>query len=101
FGPHGHGSHHHTDGQPADDKDGAIHSRAEETDDLETWSELHEQVEGLPEDEREIVGLLYYEGLTQEDAAKVLGVSLATVKRLWRSVRLKLHKAVKGDEQEQ
>lgn len=101
FGPHGHGSHHHTDGQPADDKDGAIHSRAEEPDDLENWMELHVQVEGLPEDEREIVGLLYYEGLTQEEAAKLLEVSLATVKRLWRSARLKLHEAVKSDEKQQ
>jgi RNA polymerase sigma factor (sigma-70 family) len=48
-------------------------------------------VEQLPEDEREIISLLFYEALTQEDAAQLLGVNIRTVKRRWQSARLKLH----------
>ena len=40
-----------------------------------------ERVERLPDDEQEVVNLLFYESLTQEDAARVLGVSLRTVYR--------------------
>ena len=54
--------------------------------------ELHEHVERLPEQEREVFGLLFYEGLAQAEAARVLGVSVPTVKRLWRSARLRLHR---------
>jgi len=56
--------------------------------------EFHELVERLPEDEREVVGLLYYQGLTQEEAAEVLNVDRSTVKRRWRAARLKLGAAL-------
>ncbi|QEL17869.1 RNA polymerase sigma factor [Limnoglobus roseus] len=85
LGPHGQGANHHTDG-----KGGAMNDRAEQPEDLEGWSAFHAQVEGLPDEEREVVGLLYYEGLTQEEAAHVLGVGLRTVKRRWQSARLLL-----------
>ena len=87
LGPHGQGANHHTDGQPADEEGGSMHDRAEQPEDLQGWSEFHAQVEGLPEEEREVVGLLFYEGLTQEEAAHVLGVALRTVKRRWQSAR--------------
>lgn len=99
FGPCGSGTSHHTDGQPADEKGGIIHSRADEPDDVEMWSELHVQVSKLPEAEREVFNLRYYDGLTAEETAMVLGISLASAKRIWRSARLKLHEAVKRDEQ--
>ena len=87
LGPHGQGANHHTDGQPADEEGGSMHDRAEQPEDLQGWSEFHAQAEGLPEEEREVVGLLFYEGLTQEEAAHVLGVALRTVKRRWQSAR--------------
>jgi len=49
------------------------------------WSEFHEHVEKLPDDEREVMDLLWYQGLTQEEAAAVLKVSDRTVKRRWQS----------------
>lgn len=82
LGPHGQGTNHHTDGGG-----GAVSDRAEQPEDLEGWSAFHAQVERLPDEEREVVGLLYYEGLTQEEAATVLGVGLRTVKRRWQSAR--------------
>jgi RNA polymerase sigma factor (sigma-70 family) len=94
FGPEGGGAHHHTDGQPADDQGGALHTRAEEPDDLAGWSEFHAEVEKLPEAEREVVNALYYGGLTQEEAARVLGISFRTLKRRWHSARLKLYEAL-------
>jgi DNA-directed RNA polymerase specialized sigma24 family protein len=34
--------------------------------------------------------LLWYQELTQEDAAKLLDISVRTVKRRWQSARIKL-----------
>ncbi len=97
FGPHGIGSNHHTDGQPADDEGGSLHDSAEEPDDLSRWSEFHAQVEKLSEDEQEVVNILYYEGLTQEEAARVLGISFRTLKRRWQAAKLKLHEELNRD----
>lgn len=99
LGPHGQGANHHTDGQPADDDGGALHEApdaADEPSDLEGWSAFHAQVEALPDEEREVLGLLFYEGLTQEETAKVLGISLRTVKRRWQSARCRLYDAFNG-----
>jgi RNA polymerase sigma-70 factor (ECF subfamily) len=51
---------------------------------------FHELVEKLPEAEREVVNLLFYEALSQDEAAKLLGVNVRTVKRRWQSARLRL-----------
>ena len=40
--------------------------------------------------------LLYYQGLSQADAAIVLGVCEFTVKRHWRDARLALHELLGG-----
>jgi RNA polymerase sigma-70 factor (ECF subfamily) len=42
---------------------------------------LLEAIESLPEDEREVFGLVRFQGLTQTEAAAMLGVSLKTVQR--------------------
>lgn len=94
FGPHGIGANHHTDGQPADDAGGSLHRKDEEPNDPAEWTEFHKQVESLPEEEKEVVNLLWYEGLTQEETAKLLGISLRTVKRRWHSARLKLYEVL-------
>jgi RNA polymerase sigma factor (sigma-70 family) len=99
FGPEGGGANHHTDGQPADDEGGALHAEPQEPENLEEWSEFHARVKNLPEEELEVVNLLFYDGLTQEEAAKVLGISFRTLKRRWHSVRLKLHEALNRDRQ--
>ncbi len=97
FGPQGAGANHHTDGQPADDEGGSIHGHADEPENVQDWTEFHGQVEGLPDEEQEVVNLLWYEGLTQQEAAMVLRVSLRTVKRRWHSARLKLFEALSDD----
>jgi RNA polymerase sigma-70 factor (ECF subfamily) len=40
-----------------------------------------EAIDDLPEDEREVFGLVHVQGLTQAEAAEVLGVSVRTVQR--------------------
>jgi RNA polymerase sigma-70 factor (ECF subfamily) len=97
LGPHGHGANHHTDGLPSDEPGGAVHRAADpagEPTDLDGWTHFHAQVGKLPEDEQEVVNLLFYEALTQEEAARVLGVSLRTLKRRWQSARCRLHDAL-------
>jgi RNA polymerase sigma-70 factor (ECF subfamily) len=91
FGPEGIAHNHHTDRQAPDEAGGSLHGRAEEPEDLEDWTEFHERVENLPEKEREIMNLLFYDGMTQEEAARLLGVNVRTVKRRWQAVRLRLH----------
>jgi RNA polymerase sigma-70 factor (ECF subfamily) len=97
FGPERAGANHHTDGRPADDEGGALHGTAAEPEDVSGWGEFHAQVETLPEDEREVVNLLYYEGLSQEEAATVLGVSHRTLKRRWQSAKVKLSEVLKRE----
>jgi DNA-directed RNA polymerase specialized sigma24 family protein len=41
--------------------------------------------------------LLYYEGLSQDDAAKLLGVTTRTIKRRWQSAKLKLFKGLQSE----
>ena len=62
--------------------------------DLAQWTEFHALVETLPDEEREVVNLLWYEGMTQPEAAEVLGVSSRTVLRRWHAARLKLYKVL-------
>jgi RNA polymerase sigma-70 factor (ECF subfamily) len=99
FGPRGRGTKHHTDGQPSDDEGGSLHRTAKEPQDIAGWSDCLAEVKKLAEDEQEIVNLLFYQGLTQEEAARVLGLSFRTLKRRWQSVRLKLYEALNRDEQ--
>jgi RNA polymerase sigma factor (sigma-70 family) len=63
---------------------------------LATWSEFHETVESLPDAEREVFDLLWYQGLSQREAAALLGVTERVAKRRWRSARLKLHEMLGG-----
>jgi RNA polymerase sigma-70 factor (ECF subfamily) len=57
---------------------------------LAAWSEFHERVEGLPTEQREVFDLLWYQELSQEEAARVLGMSVPTVKRRWRDAKIEL-----------
>jgi RNA polymerase sigma-70 factor (ECF subfamily) len=64
---------------------------------LASWREFHEQVEALPCEERQVFDLLWYHGLTQVEAADVLKVSRATLKRRWLAARLRLQEYLSGD----
>jgi RNA polymerase sigma-70 factor (ECF subfamily) len=100
-GPEGLGANHASVG-PADGRPGAPAPLAEQSDStldpgaLAAWTEFHRQIEVLPEEERDVVELLWYHGLSQAEAAVVLQVSVPTVKRRWLSARLQLQDAFQG-----
>jgi RNA polymerase sigma-70 factor (ECF subfamily) len=93
YGPEGIGANHDTDSGVAEKKV----APADEPHDLEGWTRFHEQVEKLTDEQREVFDLLWYEGLTQPEAATVLDVSLRTVKRRWQDARLFLFEAMRGE----
>jgi RNA polymerase sigma-70 factor (ECF subfamily) len=72
---------------------------ADEGDDpaeLERWCRFHQAVEGLPAEEREVVGLVYYHGWTQAEVAGLFGVSERTVRRRWETALVKLQRLLAG-----
>jgi RNA polymerase sigma-70 factor (ECF subfamily) len=64
---------------------------------LALWTEFHERVGALPEEEREVFDLVCYQGLSHAEAANLLDVSTKTVQRRWQAACLKLHEAMHGE----
>jgi RNA polymerase sigma-70 factor (ECF subfamily) len=97
YGPQGLGTKH-ASREGADDSHDPLSARpasSEEPSALAVWCEFHEQVRHLPVEEREVVDLLFYQELTQSEAAQVLEVAVRTVQRRWQSALLKLHGLLK------
>ncbi len=92
YGPEGIGTN-----LPMNDSDRISLFEATPPESLDDWSEFHQQIDCLPSEQKEIFHLLWYEGLTQAEAAKVLRISHATLKRRWQSARLTLTEALQGD----
>jgi RNA polymerase sigma factor (sigma-70 family) len=103
YGPQGQGAHHATWGAgdlPTSHPDAALAAPHDPSDDparLAAWGEFHEQIGSLPDEEREVFDLLWYQGLSQAEAAALLNVSERTIKRRWQAARLKLHEALAGE----
>ena len=57
---------------------------------MQAWELIHDHIKQLPDEERVLFDLLYYHGLTQPEAARVLGKPLSTVKKHWQRARLRL-----------
>ena len=103
YGPRGEGTNHATVGiHASDDSDSnaigvgleADMKVGEDPAMLAAWAEFHAQVALLPDEERELFDLLWYQDLSQSEAASLLSVSERTVKRRWASARLHLHKVL-------
>jgi RNA polymerase sigma factor (sigma-70 family) len=100
-GPEGLGANHHSDRvrRELDARGNApepCSGCGEEPQTLLEWTEFHERVAALPEPERFVFDLLWYRGITQEEAANELGISLRTVRRRWHRAQLSLGRAVPG-----
>jgi RNA polymerase sigma factor (sigma-70 family) len=99
-GPQGMGRHHDTPEGPGNRTDAPGSPDAPvDTDDparLAAWTEFHAQIDVLPDEAREVFDLLWYQGLSQAEAAVLLGVSERAVKYRWRSARLELHGMLGG-----
>src|SRR5262249_44851824 len=61
------------------------------------WSEFHQRIGSLPDEDRQVFDLLWYQGLTHEEAAQMLQTSDRTVRRRWQSARLCLAEALGDD----
>lgn len=100
YGPEGVGSHHDTVARNPEDGAPPKYERADtsgEPASLMEWTEFHEQVEALPKEEQEVFNLVWYQQLTHEQAAEVLGVTARTVRRRWQDARYQLCKARLGE----
>jgi RNA polymerase sigma-70 factor (ECF subfamily) len=101
YGPRGPGAHHSTqDGHgDSDGAAGPVNAAQDTTYDpgrLAAWAEFHRAVESLAEADRELFDLLWYQGLTQAEAAAVLGVTQRTVNSRWLAARVRLSDALGG-----
>jgi RNA polymerase sigma-70 factor (ECF subfamily) len=93
LGPQGLGTHH-LSLAPVPEGEPNPHDPPDATDDpadLDRWRAFHEEVARLPEEEREVVDLLFYHGWTQIEVAELLQVSPRTVQRRWGAALVKLH----------
>jgi RNA polymerase sigma-70 factor (ECF subfamily) len=92
YGPHGQGANHASNGpgtEPADPDEGP--------EELERWYAFHQEVGRLPNEEREVVGLIFYHGWTQAEVAELFQVSERTIRRRWEAALVKLHRTLKED----
>jgi RNA polymerase sigma-70 factor (ECF subfamily) len=81
-----------TDPRPAVDRADTTY----EPEHLAVWSEFHRLVDTLPEEEREVFDLLWYQEIPQLEAARLLGISEATLRRRWLAARRRLHQSLKA-----
>lgn len=65
-------------------------------DELLALDEALDRLQGVDTQAAEVVKLCFFVGMTQEQAAKELGVSVATAERLWSFARAWLFKEVKN-----
>jgi len=98
-GPKGLGAHHHTDGTNLEARLAEVSAGAgsSQPETLEDWAAFHEAVDRLPEEEREVFDLLWYQGLSHAQAAQALGVATKTIQRRWVSAKLLIADAFQGE----
>jgi RNA polymerase sigma factor (sigma-70 family) len=96
-GPHGLGTHYRSNDVEAGTERSQMADGRDEPSRLAQWSEFHEKVQELPEEQLEVFDLLWYQGLSQAEAAEVLHVTERTVQRRWQAARLQLFDTLHGE----
>ena len=90
FGPNGVAAHERPPGSVGKEVlDRPDPGNADDPFRLAVWTEFHRRLAELPEEDRELFDLLYYQGLSQPAAAGQLGIPLTTLKRRWQDARLR------------
>jgi RNA polymerase sigma-70 factor (ECF subfamily) len=85
------------DGGPSDTR--PRHEPSSNTLDAEKvqgWTEFHEAVARLPDDLRVVFDLLWYQEMSQAEAAALLDIAVPTVKLRWMKARLRVEQALGG-----
>jgi RNA polymerase sigma factor (sigma-70 family) len=91
-GPRGAGAHHHSaGGNDVTPVENEADEASEGGDNLDKWAAFHAAVAGLPAEEREVVGLIYYHGWEQKAVADLFQCSVRTVQRRWEAALQRLH----------
>ena len=60
------------------------------------WTEFHEAAARLPDELRAVFDLVWYQELSQAEAAALLGIAVRTVKLRWMKARLLVQQALGG-----
>jgi RNA polymerase sigma-70 factor (ECF subfamily) len=68
----------------------------EDAGELELWACFHEAVQRLPDQEREVLSLLFYHGWSQPQVAQLFGLDERTIRRRWRAACLHLQQMLDG-----
>ena len=93
YGTYGHGNNYKSAARHEDEnQDQALgrlglnnqtdSSGLEKPDDLNRWTAFHEAIDDLPEEDREVISLVWYGGLKQKEVARLLGIADRTGIRL-------------------
>lgn len=64
---------------------------------LSRWCAFHEAVEQLPPLEREVVGLKFYHGWTNQQIGDLFGVTERMIRKHWQSACLRLNELLHGE----
>ena len=63
---------------------------------VQRWTEFHEAASRLPDELRAVFDLLWYQEMSQAEAAALLGIAVPTVKLRWMKARLRVQQALGG-----
>jgi RNA polymerase sigma factor (sigma-70 family) len=63
---------------------------------VQRWTEFHEAAARLPDELRAVFDLLWYQEISQAEAAALLGIAVRTVKLRWMKARLQVQQALGG-----
>ena len=100
YGPRGLGVHHASraggEGSANPAIDLAVADSTNDQGRLDGWCEFHRAVDTLGEADRELFDLIWYQGLTQAQAAGILGVTERTVNSRWLGARVRLRDSLGG-----
>ena len=100
FGPHGWGANHHSPAVRSGQRDGVPLEQVEPNSDshdpekLQEWTEFHTYVENLPDDERLLFDLLWYQGLSMAETSELLQIPIRTLSRHWALARVRLSESL-------
>jgi RNA polymerase sigma-70 factor (ECF subfamily) len=91
YGPEGAAAHHVSfDPNDSDARRKVEPALPQDELELDRWCHFHEEVDNLPSEEREVVGLIFYHGWKQVEVADLFGVNLRTVQRWWKAALKRL-----------
>jgi RNA polymerase sigma factor (sigma-70 family) len=102
YGPRGMGANHANSGLMGDSEmQSPVNLKAADSTDPETlgrWTDFHEYVEALPDEERTLFDLLWYQGLSLVHATEVMQIPERTLRRRWKTARVNLYRALLHDD---